>query len=129
MIKTLEQLQKDIQTLRILQKKKETLYYPVHSPHSETGVRNASRSDPTAGALRKIEKVDNQITDCLVRIADELSIIETWLETVEDGHIRAAIRWHYLIGLNWSETCKRVYGYRNYHTARSAVYRYLGLKN
>lgn len=128
MIKTLEQLQKDIQTLRILQKKKQMLYYPVHSPHSETGVRNTSRSDPTAGALRKIEKIDDQISDCMVKIAEELSAVETWLETVEDGHIRAAIRWHYLIGLNWSETCKKVYGYYNYHTARTAVYRFLGLK-
>lgn len=128
MIKTLEQLQKDIQTLRILQKKKEMLYYPVHSPHSETGVRNTSRSDPTAGALRKIERVNDQISDCMVKIADELSTVETWLETVEDGHIRAAIRWHYMVGLDWGKTCRKVYGYQNYHTCRSAVYRYLGLK-
>lgn len=129
MIELLEEYRKNTEILVELQRKKQSLYRNIHSPcGSVTRGKRNTHSDPTKSAVNKISKVDAEIAQYTEYIADQLSMIEDWLQTVPDANVRACVRWRYLCGLDWSETCKKVYGYYNYHTARTAVYRFLGLK-
>ena len=129
MIELLEGYRKNAEKLAELQKTKQSLYRNIHSPCGNVtrGKRN-THSDPTKSAVNKISKVDAEIAQYAECIADQLQTIEDWLQTVPDANVRACVRWHYLCGLDWSETCRKTYGYYNSHTARTAVYRFLGLK-
>lgn len=105
-------------------------YYPVSSPngHESIGQRGNEVSDPTAQAVRKLADIDSKIDAKREELAVQLERILTWVDTIPDATIRAMIRWHYIQGLDWGKTCLKVYGYHNYHTCRSAVLRYMGVK-
>lgn len=113
--------------LEALQIERQWLYYPVKSPQGreQTGVDNRP-SDPTASAVAKIEAVDRQIEARQIEIADKLSEILTWLDTVPSQTVRSAVHWHYLQRLDWGRTCMKVYGYHSYYTCRKEVMRYFG---
>lgn len=105
-------------------------YYPVSSPNGreQIGQRGNSVSNPTEQAMRKLEQIDERISTKRDELAVQLERILDWVDTIPDSSIRAMIRWHYIQGLDWGKTCLKVYGYHNYHTCRSAVMRYMGVK-
>jgi len=105
-------------------------YYPVSSPNGreQIGQRGNSVSNPTEQAMRKLEQIDERISTKRDELAVQLERILDWVDTIQDSSIRAMIRWHYIQGLDWGKTCLKVYGYHNYHTCRSAVMRYMGVK-
>ena len=113
-------------------KEREFIYYPIFSPNGKKnpGVYNSSPSDPTAESFRKLQALDERISDRIETISDTLTRIEDFLDTIPDeyAHIRAGIRWHYIMGLDWGKTNLKVYGYHNYHVIRKAVLRYLGVE-
>ncbi len=118
--------------LEALQKERQWIYYPVSSPNGreQIGQRGNTPSDPTAQAVRKLEMLDEKIADRTQIISERLVRIEEWLDTIPDteAHIKAAIRWHYLLGLDWGKTNVKIYGYHSYHVIRKAVMRYLGVE-
>lgn len=105
-------------------------YYPVSSPNGreQIGQRGNSVSDPTASAVAKIAEIDERIIAKRDECVERMKEILEWVDTIEDSSIRAMINWHYINGLDWGKTCLKVYGYHNYHTCRSAVLRYMGVK-
>lgn len=113
-----------------LQKEREWLYYPVVSPNGreQIGQKGNSVSDPTANAVSKLASLDKKIAERTERITEQLADIEEWLDTIpdKDAHIRSAIRWHYLLGLDWGKTNVKIYGYHSYQTIRKAVHKYMG---
>ena len=112
--------------LKALQAEKEWLYYPVSSPTGKDEFHSSTPSDPTASAVRKIDEMDERIGRMQETIAERLSNILTWLDSVPDAEIRAMIHWYYLIGEDWSKTCQKVYGYRSSQACRKRVMRYFG---
>lgn len=116
--------------LGALEAMRQWIYFPVSSPNGreQIGQRGNTVSDPTAQAVSKLAKIDEKITAKREELAAQLERITDWVDTIDDPTIRAAIRWHYIQGLDWGKTCMKVYGYHSYHTCRSAVLRYMGVK-
>lgn len=116
--------------LEALESMRQWAYYPVSSPngHESIGQRGNTVSDPTSQAVRKLAEIDEKIAVKRGELAVQLERILTWIDTIPDATIRAMIRWHYIQGLDWGRVCRKVYGYHNYHTCRSAVLRYMGVK-
>lgn len=105
-------------------------YFPVSSPngHENIGQRGNSVSNPTEQAVLRLEEIDERISQKREELSVQLERILNWVDSIEDPTIRAMIQWHYLHGLDWGKTCRKVYGYHNYHTCRSAVLRFMGVK-
>lgn len=116
--------------LEALESMRQWAYYPVSSPngHESIGQRGNAVSNPTEQAVHKLEQIDERIATKREELAIQLERILNWIDTIPDPTIRAMIQWHYIQGLDWGRTCRKVYGYHNYHTCRSAVMRYMGVK-
>lgn len=113
--------------LKALQEERDWLYYPVSSPNGKTdGIHGSGPSDPTASAVRKIQQMDKRIFERQTEIAQRLSEILTWMDSIDDAEIRAMIHWYYLIGDDWAMTCAKVYGYKSNQACRKRVMRYFG---
>ena len=114
--------------LEALTEERMWLYYPVSSPNGREviGQRGNLPSDPTSAAFHKIEAMDKRIERAREEILDKKEAILDWLETVEDREVRAMIHWHYIRGLNWKQTARKVYGYNDYQVARKRVMRFFG---
>jgi len=112
--------------LAALQEERQWLYYPVSSPTGKDEGHGTMPSDPTAQAVRKLREMDARILRKQTEIADRLSEILTWLDSVEDTEVRAMIHWYYLMNLDWAKTCLKVYGYRSNQACRKRVMRYFG---
>lgn len=98
---------------------------PISSPNGRTDEGHGSTpGNPTErAAFRRIELID-QLTPLVEEQLNELDQIEHWLTSVEDSEIRAIIRWHYILGLDWSQTNKEIYGRKDYWYCRNRVMRY-----
>lgn len=127
-LKDLENYKGLLSELEALEQERMWAYFPVSSPNGreQIGQRGNSVSDPTATALDKLEKLDVRITKKRDEVAEQLSAILDWLDTVDDAELRAIIHWHYLQGLDWKKTNLKVYGYRSYQACRKRVMRYFG---
>lgn len=117
-----------LKELEVLEEEKRWLYTPVSSPNGRVseGARGNTVSNPTAAAVAKIQALDSKISAKRDEVADKIEQIEEWLDAVEDSELRSIVRWHYLLGLDWGKTTKKMYGYYNYHTCRKKVMRYFG---
>ena len=107
-----------------------TLYNPVSSPNGrETqGSFSGSPSDPTAHAAMRIISLRDKLGEERERMYATLEEIEQWLITCDDPEIVSIIRWHYLLGLDWRQTNKKVYGYPDYWRSRKKIVRFFEKK-
>lgn len=111
--------------LKALNSQIKNTYNTYHSPAIGNG-RNSVPGDPTARAIEKLSKLQDLYSIKYVSMTKLLDEIETWINTIENTEIRSIIRWHYLLGLSWKQTSKKVYGYNSYYNARKAFYRFMG---
>lgn len=85
------------------------LYSPVRSPNLVSiGARGNSTSDPTHDSVMLADELQRQLEDKQEVLRSKAADIETWLNTVSDGRIRMAVRWHFLLGATWKETARKV---------------------
>ena len=85
------------------------LYSPVRSPNLVSiGARGNSVSDPTHSSVMKADELQRQLEEKQEALRAQAIAIEEWLNTIEDGKIRTAIRWHFLLGATWKETARKV---------------------
>lgn len=127
-IEDLEQFRGLSAELEALIQERQWLYYPISSPNGREmiGQRGNTPSDPTSAALQKLDAIDKRIEARQNEIVDKLQAILDWLDTVQDKEIRSMIHWHYLLGLNWKQTARKVYGYNDYQVARKRIMRFFG---
>lgn len=117
-----EAMAKTYRRFRELLDLRDTLYNTYHSPALEFRNKSAGNlSDPTAEAVRRIGKIDEE----LLPIMKAVFAFEDDLHALTDYEVAAIIRWHYLIGLSWTDTNMKVYGTRDYNYSRKKVLRYL----
>jgi len=121
-------MSKEIEALQLELKQ---LYQPIKSPKLESiGARGNEVSNPTEQALHKVLNLEYKINVKINALAEELERIQEWLDTVDDIKVRTCIQWHYLVGLTWKETTRKVLGdYCSGDNARKIVYRYFEYKN
>lgn len=111
-----------------LQREIDLLYYPISSPNGRSNTGGSTTpGDPTAQAVSKILVKQKRIIRLTEELADELTAIEDWLETLDDHELRAIIRAHYLLGDSWTRCTQRILNYEYSDTAKKRVYRYFGL--
>lgn len=101
------------------------LYSPVRSPNLVSiGARGNTVSDPTHSSVMKADELQRQLEEKQEALRAQAIAIEEWLATVEDGKIRTAIRWHFLLGATWRETARKVDGSIPWDTFRKAFFRW-----
>ena len=116
-------IQKEIEEM---QREIDSLYFPITSPRmSET--HGTTPGDPTVSALFKIQRLQDRVARKRAELADELEVIEDWIESLEDHELRAIIRAHYLNGDPWQRCTQRILNYEFTDSAKFRVYRYFGL--
>lgn len=129
----LEELRKyqDIKdNLKSIRAEIDSLYSPVSSaPITSDGAgRSLTPGDPTARAVHeilkrkdKLEALEKELTAMTKRVTD-------YVDSMTDHHTAAIIRYHFIIGLSWSQTCRMIYGYPDPDICRKAVRRYFQKK-
>ena len=129
-IETLEKYRGIAKNVEAIQLEIEALYSPVTSPNGNRDMVSFSGtpSDPTARAVRQIMKLQENLS---IELAEQIKLLDEiteWMSVVEheDPELVAIIRMHYIAGLSWRKTNRRLYGYDSYHTARKKVFRYFG---
>lgn len=130
---TLEDLKKYqhlLEDIRAIEEELRTIYLQSPAP-SEVAGGKASVStpgDPTAQkAMRAIDR--KEILEKLLQERDtQRTRIETFIDHLDDHHVAAIMRWHYILGQSWSQTCVRIYGYPDKDICRMTVNRYFKKK-
>lgn len=77
-------------------------------------------SNPTERNALRIIELDSKVKI----IRERMKEIEDWIDSIDDGELRAIMRWHFINGLNWNDTNFRVLGYYSYFTSRKKVERF-----
>ena len=121
-IERLEEIRTIYQRFNILQREREEAYQTYKSPiiFYEHQKGSDTLSDPVVKAFHRIEEIDNQLCNVL----DKMIEFEDDLQKVPDLGIVAIIRWHYLIGLSWSDTNYKIYKEHNSSYCRKKIQRY-----
>lgn len=129
-IETLEEYRGIASGVEAIEMEIQTLYNPISSPNGREmqGSFSGSPSDPTAHAAMRIISLRDKLDEERERMYATLENIERWLMTCEDPEIVSIIRWHYLLGLDWRQTNKKVYGYPDYWRARKKIVRFFEKK-
>lgn len=104
--------------------------YNVKSPStSSISSHGNSVSNPTEVSAFQAIEIEEEINAKMIELRNLVENIETWLDTVDDPRVRSSIRWHYLIGLKWKDTTKKVYGdFYSDNNSRILVERYFGIR-
>ena len=124
-IKELQRYRYAISEAQAIQQQIEQLYNTVRSPNLVSiGARGNTVSDPTHAALTKIDELREELEEIQRGLAEQAKAIEEWLATVEDSKIRAAIRWHFILGATWRETARKVDGTLSWEAFRKAFFRW-----
>ena len=129
-IETLEEYRGIASGVEAIEAEIATLYNPISSPNGREmqGSFSGSPSDPTAHAAMRIISLREKLDEERERMYATLEDIERWLITCEDPEIVSIIRWHYLLGLDWRQTNKKVYGYPDYWRSRKKIVRFFEKK-
>lgn len=132
---TLEDLRKYrhlLQDIRAIQEELRRIYLQSPAPSEVAGGKSSvpTPGDPTARkAMQAIERKD-QLEKLLQERDIQRGRIEIFVDHLDDHHVAAILRWRYLLGYSWAETCMKMYGYPNSDICRMAVQRYfLGKDN
>ena len=104
----------------------------VQSPGPREVVGGASSvpssGDPTARKAMRIIERRERLEARLRELEEMTDRIEMFIDTMEDHHKAAIMRWHFIQGKSWRETCSEVYGYPNPDTCRMEISRYFKAK-
>lgn len=126
-IETLEQFRGMKAECDMIQAEIETLYNPVASPNGRTEQGHGTQpGNPTEQAAFRIIERERVLEQKQAEMMQNLSDIETWLESVSDAQIRALIRCYYILGKTWKATSIKIYGYPCPQRAHQKVHRFFG---
>lgn len=102
------------------------IYIESPGPKENVGGKSSVRTpgDPTARkamrAIERKEKLEAKRTE-LEEIIDR---IDAYIDSMRNHHVAAIMRWHYVRGLSWRQTCVKIYGYPDPDICRMTVWRY-----
>ena len=113
----------------------ETIYAESPPPKEVIGGRSSvsTPGDPTARKAMKAIEARERLEAREKELQDLKDRIDNYILSLEDHHIAAIIRWHYILGKSWRETGVEVYGskeygYRNADNCQKAVQRHFEKK-
>ena len=101
------------------------MYIPISSPQlSQIGTKSNVPGDPTRQAFYKIEKLNRELEEKVNEIAVQMKRILDWVDTIDNPEIQIIIRWHFMNGLSWKETARKIYSTSDSDSCRKKFYRY-----
>lgn len=114
------------ENLKAIQMEIDSLYYPVSSVPiiSDGSAKSSTPSSPTERAVHRIDRKKKRLEAKRAELDDLTERIEVFIDELEDHHIAAILRVHFIIGKTWRETCAQIYGYADPDICRMAVRRY-----
>lgn len=102
------------------------MYVPISSPQlSQIGTKSNVPGDPTRQAFYKIERLNRELEDKVNEIAVQMKRILDWVDTIDNPEIQIIIRWHFMNGLSWKETARKIYSTSDSDSCRKKFYRFL----
>ena len=125
-LEDLRQYQDILEELEAIRDEIRMIYIESPSPKEVIGGRSSvsTPGDPTARkamkALERKERLENRER----QLEDLQGRIEEYIDRMTDHHTAAIMRWHFIRGLTWRQTCSKVYGYPDPDICRMAVRRY-----
>lgn len=101
------------------------MYVPISSPQlSQIGTKSNVPGDPTRQAFYKIERLNRELEEKVNEIAIQMKRILDWVDTIDNPEIQIIIRWHFMNGLSWKETARKIYSTSDSDSCRKKFYRY-----
>lgn len=101
------------------------MHVPISSPQlSQIGTKSNVPGDPTRQAFYKIERLNRELEDKVNEIAIQMKRILDWVDTIDNPEIQIIIRWHFMNGLSWKETARKIYSTSDSDSCRKKFYRY-----
>lgn len=101
------------------------MYVPISSPQlSQIGTKSNVPGDPTRQAFYKIERLNRELEEKVNAIAVQMKRILDWVDTIDNPEIQIIIRWHFMNGLSWKETARKIYSTADSDSCRKKFYRY-----
>lgn len=125
-LEDLRQYQDILEELEAIRDEIRMIYIESPAPKEVIGGRSSvsTPGDPTARkamkALERKERLENRER----QLEDLQERIEEYIDRMTDHHTAAIMRWHFIRGLTWRQTCSKVYGYPDPDICRMAVRRY-----
>ena len=123
-LKHYQELKRDIDSMENL---KNSMYFNVHSPSSNES-HSTTPGNPTEESVKKIFHYDQMIDQKMQELRETMEEIIEWCDKIEDHDVRAIINWHFLMGLTWKETARKMYSYYNSEACKQKFYRYVNHK-
>ena len=106
------------------------MYVPISSPKLfQIGTKSNVPGDPTRQAFYKIERLNRELEDKVNEIAVQMKRILDWVDTIDNLEIQIIIRWHFMNGLSWKETARKIYSTSDSDSCRMKFYRYFNQKD
>lgn len=101
------------------------MYVPISSPQlSQIGTKSNVPGDPTRQAFYKIDRLNRELEEKVNEIAVQMKRILDWVDTIDNPEIQIIIRWHFMNGLSWKETARKIYSTSDSDSCRKKFYRY-----
>lgn len=125
-LEDLRQYQDILEELEAIRDEIRMIYIESPAPKEVIGGRSSvsTPGDPTARkamkALERKERLENRER----QLEDLQDRIEEYIDRMTDHHTAAIMRWHFIRGLTWRQTCSKVYGYPDPDICRMAIWRY-----
>ncbi|MBE6108792.1 MAG: hypothetical protein E7194_00060 [Erysipelotrichaceae bacterium] len=96
----------------------------IHNTYKQRGLYefpSADQSDPVQKARTDMWKMHAEVRRCTAKEKQ----FERELRELDNKEIESIIRYHYLRGYDWQETCKAVYGFKDDSFAKRTLIGFL----
>lgn len=91
-----------------------------------------TRNKDVSGAVFGVDKMRRKLEELNRERLDLIFEIEGWMTEIEKEpsgkKICCIIRWHYVIGLTWQETSRKIYGKNRGDSSRQIIYKFFNKK-
>ena len=105
------------------------MYFPISSPPiGQIGTKSNIPGDPTRQAFYRIEKLNQELQEKVEEIAVQMKRILDWVDTIDNPEIQIIVRWHFMNGLSWKDTARKIYSTSDSDSCRVKFYRYFNQK-
>lgn len=115
-----------LEDIKAIEEQLRAVYVQSPPPREVVGGRSSvpTPGDPTARKAMEAIRIQEKLEKALREREIRRHQIEEYIEQLEDHHIAAIMRYHFIMGMTWAQTCLKIYGYADRDICRMAIHRY-----
>lgn len=103
----------------------EMLYNLVKAINFSENIKlNSSKENSTEYQILRIMDLKDKLEKKRNIMLEYLESIDAYVDSIENGEIRAIIRYHYILGNSWTATSFKVFGVYSYDIPRKKIDRF-----